>query len=316
MPLPSGGDFDLDAGLSGALFRGELNTILLALLSLSASASLPATTAAFMFRAALDTSPNQLQIRNPSDNAFLTWAEITDSEINLFSGGSAVPSLGVAQTFTQAQTVDQSGSAGLLSLGSDLSNGIVARIPMFGHNSAAANVTGVNLVCRVNTNTAGAEDFTFEVETVRAGAAVTVATLGSLTDFRRSGGGGILDADTIRQAGIELNTIIDDARRLEDGGNFADDRTLAQGDQGALLRFNGTVNRTVTVPNLARGTVIFIANDGTGDLSFVSDTSPNNVSFRTARLTLPSVGSQAPTCALYFMTSTGNVVNILGNNVV
>lgn len=317
MPLPTvGNDYDLDAGLAGLLFRQELNAILLALLSMSSSSSLPPETFPFMLRGDTGTSPNEVQIRNPSDNAFLKIMEITDSAATLFSNGAAVPALGTPQTFTEAQTIDLSASAGLLSIGSDLSTGVVARIPLFGHNSAGTNTTGANLVCRLGTNTAGAEDFSFEVEVIRNGSTVTVATLGSVSDFRRAGGGGILDADTLRQAGVELNTIIDDATgRLEDGGNFSSDRTLAQGDQGAFLRFNGTSNATVTVPNLARGTVVIVANDGTGDLTFASDVSPNNVSFRTPRLTLPATGSQSPTCALVFSTSTGNICNIVGNNV-
>lgn len=319
MPLPTGGDFDLDAGLAGILFRQELNAIILALLSSNASASLPPETVAFMFRAALDTSPNELQIRNPANSSFLKVAEVTDTGVKLFSDGGAVPSLGVAQTFTEAQTVDLQSTAGLFSVGSDLSAGVVARIPMFGHNSAASNVNGVNLVCRVNTNTAGVEDFTFEVEVIRGGSASTVAALGSITDFRRSGGGGTLDADIIRQAGVTLDTILsNETGRLgadPSNPNFGSARILAQADEGQLLRYNGAGNVTVTVPRLAQNTVVFLVNEGTGDITFSSDTAPNDVEFRTSRLTLPTVGGQSPMCALTFFLSTGSRVNINGQNI-
>jgi hypothetical protein len=321
MPLPSGGDYDLDSGLSGLLFRGELNALIAALLSLNSSASLPPDTVAFMLRADLSVSPNELQIRNPSDAAFLKIAEVTDTEVTLFSDGAAVPSLGSAQTFTEAQTIDQASSAGLLSIGSDLSTGVVARIPLFGHNSSAANVTGVNLVCRLNTNTAAAEDFTFESEVVRGGASVTVATLGSISDFRRSGGGGILDADTLRQAGVTLNTIIDNERsRLGNTGedySFTAARTLAQSDQGDLLQFDGSTNRIITVPSLATNTVISLVNDsdGAADLTFVSAAGPNDVTFLTSRLTLPGVSGEAPVCSLLFFGADGDRVQILGDNV-
>lgn len=319
MPLPSGSDYDLDPGLSGLLLRQELNTILLALLTMNASGSLPPQTFAFMQRVDSSASPNEIQIRNPADSAFLKLAEITDTQISLFSQGAAVPSLGAAQTFTQSQTIDTQGSASLLSIGSDLSAGVVARIPMFGHNSNGTDVTGVNLVCRINTNTAGAEDFSFEVEVVRGSSTTTVATLGSLADFKRSGGGGIIDADTIRQAGIDLATIINtETSRLGTSGNFnvATGRALTQADAGRLLRFNGSSNQTFTVPRLSQNTAVFFVNDsgGAGNVTFQSDISPNDVNFRTSRLTLPGISGQSPMCALVWFQSDGARVNIVGNN--
>lgn len=317
MPLPSGGDYDLDAGLAGLAFRQELNTLILALLSLSANSSLPPETVAFMLRADTAASPNELQLRNPSDAAFLKIAEVTDTDVTLFSDGAAVPSLGTAQTFTEAQAVDQAGSSGLLSVGSDQSSGVVARVPMFGHNSAASDVTGVNLVCRVNTNTAGAEDFSFEVEVVRGGSTVTVANIGTLSDFRRSGGGGTLDADIVRQAGVELSTIINnETGRLGTSGvfDFSGARALTQADQGRLLRFNGASATVVTVPILDQNTVVYIVNDGTANVTFTSAANPNNVTFRTTRLTLPPLGSDAPMCALVWFQALGDTVNIVGQN--
>lgn len=318
MALPTGGDYDLDAGLSGLLFRQELNPILEAILSQNASASLPPQTFPFMFRADQSGSPNELQVRNPSDNAFLKWAEITDSAVKLFSEGGGVPSLGVAQTFTEAQTVDISGSAGLFSVGSDVNSGVVARIPLFGHNSSAANTTGVNLVCRLVVNTAGSEDFTFEIEVLRGGAISTVATLGNLTDFRRSGGGGTLDADIVRQDGITLDTLLSEsAGKFADANDFSGDRAVTQADEGALIRFNGSANQTITLPNLEEKSVVSFVNDsgGLGDLSFVSDTSPNDVEIRTTRTTLPGIAGQSPICSVIWWLSDGSRVNIRGNNV-
>ncbi|MGI9491871.1 MAG: hypothetical protein ACR2QF_05650, partial [Geminicoccaceae bacterium] len=248
MTLPIGGDYDLDAGLSGLNFRQELNPILESLITLNASASLPPITFPFMMRAGQDTTPNELQIRNPSNSAFLKYGEITDTEVKLFSDGAAVPSLGVSQIFTESQSVDQSGVSGQLSVGSDQSTGVVARIPLFGHNSVGSNVSGVSLVCRIVTNTNGSEDFNFEVEVIRGGSTVTAATLGSLSDFRRSGGGGILDADTVRQGGITLEQIIREAvGRLGDGGDFSTSFEPVQSDEGKMFRFNGASNVTVSL---------------------------------------------------------------------
>lgn len=319
MPLPSGGDYDLDAGLSGLGFRNELNPIIEALASLSSDASLPPVTFPFMLRGALDTTPNEIQVRNPSNNAFLKMAEITDSALTMFSNGAAVPSLGTAQTFTAAQTVDIAGSPGSLSVGSDQSSGIVARIPMFGHNSVGGNTTGVNLVCRINTNTQGSEDFTFEVEAIRGGASVTVATLGSLSDFRRSGGGGIVDADTVRQAGITLAQIVREATgRFGDGGDFTVDiNSFTQAQEGQMFRFNGTSNVTVRLNKLAKGTIIFFQNESStqATITFAASVSDPVTDFRTSRLTLPGISGQSPVCGVHWYLSDGRRVNIFGDNV-
>ena len=318
MPLPSA-DYDLDAGLAGAIFRGELNEILLALLSMNSGSTLPPVTEAFMLRANTSTSPNQLEVRSSDDSQFLKWAEVDASSVKLFSQGAAVPSLGAAQSFTANQTVDVSGAPGSMSVGSDQSSGVVARVPMFGHNSAGSNVTGVNLVCRVNTSTQGAEDFTFEIEVVRGGTTFTVATLGSLSDFRRTGGGGTLDADTLRQAGVTIEQIIREATgRFADGGDFSTDiASFSQDDEGKVFRFNGTTNTTVRLNKLAKGTVIFFQNESTSQatLTFAAAVSDPVTTFRTTRLTLPGIANQAPFCAVHWYLSDGSRVNIFGDNI-
>ncbi len=316
MALPTGSDYDLDAGLAGLLFRQELNAILEAIISMNASSSLPPQTFPFMLRADESASPNELQIRNPADSSFLKFAEITDTLITLFSDGAAVPSLGVAQTFTESQTIDQQSTAGVFSVGSDLSSGVVARIPLFGHNANGTNVTGVNLVCRITTNTAGAEDFTFELEVVRAGTSTTVLVLGSTADFSRSGGGGTVNADIIQQDGVNLDTLLDDSTGIiGDGVNFATNRTISQGDQGTVLRYNGAGNATITLPRLTDRSVVHFINEGTGDLTFASDTSPDDVEFRTTRTVLPAVTGQSPICSVLWFLSGGNRVTIVGQNV-
>lgn len=318
MPLPSGSDYDLDSGLAGGVFRGELNTILAALLSMNSSASLPPITEAFMLRANLATTPNQVEIRSSDDSTFLKLAEVTASAVTLFSQGAAVPSLGAAQTFTQPQTVDVSGSAGSMTVASDLSSGVVARIPMIGHNASSANVTGVNLVCRIETSTAGAEDFQFDVEVVRGGSTVRVARLGSLSDFTRSGSG-TLNADILQQAGIALSQIVREAKgRFENGGDFNTDiNSFVQSDEGAMFRFNGTSNVTVKLNKLARGTVIFFQNESSNQstVTFAAADSDPVLDFRTPRLTLPGISTQAPFCAVHWYLSDGRRVNIFGDNV-
>lgn len=316
MTIPAS-DYDLDAGLSGLGFRQELNPILESLLTLNASTSLPPVTFPFMLRVNETPTPDELEIRNPANTSFIKWGEITDTAVTLFSNGAAVPSLATAQTFTQPQTIDTSGVAGSLTVASDQSSGIVARIPMIGHNSVGSNVTGVNLVCRVVINTSGSEDFNFEVEVVRGGSTVTLATLGSFSDFRRSGGGGILDADTVRQAGVALSQITREAAgRLGIGGNFSAGFTPVQANEGSLFTFNGGTAQQVTLRPLAENTIMFFSNDtnGAANLTFASDTSPNDVNLNTTRLTLAGVASQTPMCCVVWSQAAGNEVTILGNN--
>ena len=318
MTIPSS-DYDLDSGLSGLAFRQELNPILESILTLSASASLPPTTFPFMLRADQSGTPNVLQIRNPSDNAFLKWAEITDSAINLFSGGAAVPSLGSAQTFTANQTVDTSGSAGQLSIGSNQSSGVVARVPMFGHNSLGSNVTGVNLVCRIGTNTSGSEDFSFEIEVVRGGSTETVMNLGSLSDFRRSGNDGTLDADVIRQDGTELDQLLREAtgRIGPTPRSFSASFEPVQADEGSMFRFNGNTNVTVSLSTKTTNTVMYFQNESgssSANITFAAAASNGVTDFRTARLTLPGGAGITPTCAVHWYLSGGTRVNIYGNN--
>ncbi len=318
MPIPV--DYDLDPGLDGLGFREEINSILEALLTLSSSSSLPPVTFPFMLRADLSTTPNELQVRNPSDNAFLKWGEITDSAVTLFSGGGAVPSLGVEQIFTENQSIDKSGSSGQLSIGSSLSSGVVARIPLFGHNSSAANTTGVNLVCRIGTNTAGLEDFSFEIEVVRGGSTTTVANLGSLSDFRRSGGDGILDADTLRQAGVTLAQIVREAtgRIGPDPVNFSADFEPTQVQEGTMFRFNGNTNVTVSLSTKVTNTVMYFQNESgstSANITFAAAASNGVTDFRTSRLTLPGGAGISPTCAVHWYLSGGTRVNIYGGNV-
>lgn len=318
MTIPAN-DYDKDAGLSGLAYRTEDNIIIESILTNSAAVGLPPVTFPFQWRVDQSRTPNVLQIRNPSNAAFVDVAEVTDTLVNLFSGGAGVPSLGAAQTFTEAQSIDQSGTPGSLTVGSNLTSGIVARIPMRGHNSTGSNVDGVNLVCRVNTNTAGSEDFTFEVEVIRGGSAFTVAQLGSLADFRRSGGGGVLDADTIQQAGITLAQIVREATgRLGDGGDFTSDITsLAQTNEGQLFRFTGSSNATVSLNKLAKNTVIYFLNESptNANLTFAAAAVDPVTDFRTSQLTLPGISGQAPTCAVHWYLSDGRRINIVGDNV-
>lgn len=317
MTIPAN-DYDKDAGLSGAQYRAEDNTIVESVLTNNAAVGFPPQTFPFMWRVDQSRTPNVLQIRNPANSAFIDVAEVTDTLVSLFSDGGGVPSLGVEQTFTEAQSVDVLGTAGSFTVGSDQSSGIIGRYRMIGHNDIGGNVVGVNLVCRIGTNTAGAEDFSFEVEVVRGGSSVIVATLGSLSDFRRSGGGGILDADTIRQAGVTLEQIAREAAgRFATGGNFTAGFEPVQADEGKMFRFNGTSDIFIDLAPLARDTVMYFMNESnaTATITFRAAPTGGINEIRTPKLTLPAVTGQAPTCAVHWYLTTGDRVNIVGDNV-
>jgi hypothetical protein len=319
MALPTvGNDYDLDAGLAGLNFRLELNAIIEALNSMNSAVGLPPITFPFMLRGALDTSPNEIQIRNPSDNAFLKLAEITDSAITMFSNGAAVPSLGTEQTFTANQNVDRSGAAGVFTVGSDLSAGVSGRLDFRAHNSVGANVSGVQLACTVENNAQGAEDFFLDVQVVRGGSTQTVARLGSIADFTQSGGQ-TLNATVLQQAGITLAQIVREAAgRFQNQADFSVDiASFTQDQEGSMFRFNGSSNVTVRLNKLARNTIIGFQNESPADatITFAAAVVDPVTDFQTSRLTLPNVNGESPTCFVHWYLSDGRRVNILGDNV-
>lgn len=306
-------DVNWAALISGLNLRTEGNDIFAALLSLFSGSGDPSLTEAFMLNA-LTGSPNQLRIRNPSDNAWLTWAEISDSAVTLFSDGAEVPSLGNANVFTNSLTVDRSGSSGIITARSSLSTGIVASLRLGGHNSAAEDTDGVRLDARVTTNTDGSEDFELDLVVMRGGVASVLATFNNTATFA-----GNLTATTLRQGSTDLDDVIADdlsSARTEIPFDAATS-IITQDATGHLYRFTGaaSTNRTITLGSQPRGSswAMFINDsDGAADLTFASAAGPNDVDID-GGTSLVGASGQRPQCVVTWSNG-GADVNIRGDN--
>ncbi|MGI9504874.1 MAG: hypothetical protein ACR2RE_17655 [Geminicoccaceae bacterium] len=315
-------DFAWNPGIGGQGLREQGIEYFAALLSKLSGATEPNPTFPYMSWIDLSVVPAVWRIRTADNLAWNDFAQINASgsapnQITLLNAGVGIPSLGVTQTFTASQRIKPTAAVGELTVGSTLQSGVVARIPLIGHNSNNAETVGANLVLRQNVNSAGAEDFTIEFEARRGGSLLTVVSLGSGNIFR-NGADVVADFDELRQAGTSIQTIIDTAKaRVETRGSFTGNLTLEQADAGAFRRYNGAGNITITVPRLTQGSWVMVINDSSdnGLITFAPD--PGQTEIRTPRLILRGVSStQSPTCVLFWFLSVGQLVNIFGDNTV
>ena len=315
-------DFAWNPGIAGQGLREQGNEYFAALLTKMSSATEPNPTFPFMTWIDLSVVPAVWRIRTADNLAWNDFAQInasgsTPNQITLLNAGVGIPSLGVTQTFTASQRIKPTAGVGEMTVGSTLQSGVVARIPLIGHNSNNAETVGCNLVLRQNVNTAGSEDFSLEIETRRGGVITNMISIGSVNVFD-DGGNKVIDFDEIRQNGEPIDTIIRTAKgKIDAGGNFSGPITLAQTDAGRHRRYNGAGNVIVTVPKLETGTFVMIINDSSdnSDITFQSASAPNEVEFRTTRLTLRGGSApDSPTCVLFWYLSVGQLVNIFGQN--
>lgn len=304
-------DVNWAALISGVNLRTEGNDIYAALLSLFSGSSGPSLTTAFMLNA-LTGTPNEVRIRNPADNAWLKFMELTDSAATLFSGGAQVLALNNTSAFTENQTVDKSGSAGIVTVRSDLATGTVASLRLGGENASASDVDGLFLNLRLVTATAGAEDFEVDIVVVRGGTPTTIATLGSTYSVT-----GTLNAGTLQQGGTDVDSVIaDDLSSTRGETTFTTSQSItSQGTAGFLYRKTGSGAATVTLGSQPRdGSWAIFVNDsnGTGDITFASASSPNDVDID-GGATLAGASGQRPQCVVTWMNG-GDDVNIRGDN--
>jgi len=314
-------DFAWNAGIAGQALREQGIQYFAALLTKLSGATEPNPTFPFMSWIDLSVTPAVWRIRSADNLAWNDFAQINASgsapnQIGLLNAGVGIPSLGVTQTFTASQRIKPTAGVGEMLVGSTLQSGVVARIPMVGHNSNNAERVGGNLVLRQNVNTAGQEDFTIEFEVRRGGALVTVARLGSGNIFRE-GGNIIADFSELRQAGTSIIDIINAAKaRVENGGSFSGNVQLSQENAGQFIRYNGAGNRTISVPRLAQGSWVMVINDSSnqGRLTFAPVGGQTEI--RTPRRILRGISGQSPTCVLFWFLSVGQLINIFGDNTV
>lgn len=314
-------DFAWNAGIAGQALREQGVQYFAALLTKLSGATEPNPTFPFMSWIDLSVTPAVWRIRSADNLAWNDFAQINASgsapnQITLLNAGVGIPSLGVTQTFTASQRIKPIAAVGELTVGSTLQSGVVARVPMIGHNSNNAETVGGNVVLRQNVNTAGSEDFTIEFEVRRNGSLLTVVSLGSGNIFR-DGADVIADFNELRQAGTSIQAIINTAKaRVETRGSFTGNLTLEQDDAGAFRRYNGAGNATITVPRLSQGSWVMVINDSSdqGSITFAAD--PGLTEIRTPRLILRGISGQSPTCVLFWFLSVGQLVNIFGDNTV
>lgn len=316
-------DVQWNANIAGLGLRQQGNEFFEALLTKMSGASAPNPTYQFMNWIDISVSPAVWRIRSADNLSWNDFAQIDSSEdapnqIILLNAGEGIPSLGIAQTFTQKQTIKEDGSVGELAVGSTLQSGIVARMPLFGHNSNNAETVGANLVLRLNTNTAGSESFTLEIETRRAGVITNIVSIGSVNIFDDGSGNKICDFDTVRQDGEDLDDIIAEANgKIRNDGSFSNSITLNQTNAGGYIRYNGSGAAVITVPKLEDGTWVMVMNDSSdsSSLTFESAANPDDVEFSTNRLTLRAgSGTERPKCMVFSYLSNGQLVDILGQN--
>lgn len=303
-------DAVLEALISGTSLRTQQTDINAALLSLFSGSSNPSLSVAYML-SALTGTPNQVRIRNPSNDAWLKFMEVTDAAVTLFSGGSAVLALDNTAPFTEGQTIDKSGSAGLFTVRSNLTTGVVASVRLGGENGSAADVDGLFLDLRMVTNTASAENFELDLKLVRAGTSTTICTFSSTTSFAS-----VLNAGTLRQGGSNLNDIVNDFISAGRGETTlgATLSLTAQTGAGFLYRKTATGASTVTIGSQPRASsgAEFINDASSGNISFVSAASPNDVTI-VGGATLVASSGNSPFCGVRWFDG-GAKVKIFGEN--
>ena len=251
-------------------------------------------------------------VRNAENNAWIKIGEFLNNPTNQFrhfSEGAAVPSTGAANTFTEAQTIDDAGAAGEMAIGSDLTTGVAAILRLFFENASAVDVNGFRMQMSVTDATAASEDTSTVIQTMQGGTLTTLMTLSTLVAIA-----GALDATTLRQGGTDLDDIVDDAiDSLDTSRSVGVAFTLAQTDAGQAIKYTGASNVNVTCGRLTLDTIITIHNRGTGNLTLVSAAASDDVTFengttlnagKTATLIMVETGGSQAT----------NVWRILGEN--
>ena len=297
---------------TGQQVLDEMNELFLAEVTKFSSTTEPASPEPYQNWVNLNLSPPPWMVRNGENNAWIRIAEFLNdptNEIRFFSDGVAVLSAGVANTFTEPQTIDDDGDAGEFAIGSNLSAGVASILRMFAHNASNADFDGFRAQMTVTDATAASEDVSVALQVMVGGSLTTVMTL---TD--QVAVAGILDALTLRQNGADLDDIIDDAiDSLDTSRTEAVAFTLAQSDAGQAIKYTGASNVDVTCGRLALDSVVTIHNRGDGDLTCVSAAASDDVTFengvtigagRTASLIMVETGGSQAT----------NVWRILGEN--
>ena len=296
---------------SGFTVRNGFNGIIEALASMNSGTSGPNINSlrGYSWWADTSLSPAEIKLRNAANTAWIKVAEVLTGpdQLRFFSEGAAVLISG-AQTFDGNLTIDIVGSLGEMLIGSDQSSGSTGQITLFGHNSAAEDVSGVQVKNTVVSNTDGAESFSLDLAVRRLGTLANRLVLGDVATFSVP-----VDATILRQGGVDLDTIINNALDSLDSTEFSITLALTQGMSGFARTFTGASPVNITVPRLTKDSHITIHNNGTAALTFVTAANPNDVTFQNG-VTL-GVGQTATLVWIKVGASAAdNQVRILGGN--
>lgn len=266
MTQPSDSDYAQPTGASGTDIRTNVNDYFEGVNTKNRGPVEPTTRFPGMDWIDSSVSPEEWNIRNAANSAWNLFATIDPTNgITILNEGAAVPGVGVANVFTENQTIDRTGAAGSLTIKSDRTTGIAASIDFAGHDDGANDTTYASIDAEVVDDTNGSEDGQIVARVLQNGSEVDRMTVGAQVDVA-----GVMNADTVEQAGITLDAIIEAEK-----GNMAPDSTSATSvsvpadlTRGERNRFTGSSASTWTCESGTAGDVFPVRNRGTANITF------------------------------------------------
>lgn len=274
---------------SGADYITRVASSFSAIFSKSSGTADPPVVVAFMDYVDSDASPVTWFIYAPDGTTKLKVAELTNSTIKIFSEGAPVLGAAVANILSEKLTIDKSGAAGELDVGSTVSSGVFSRISGIFHDAGAADTIGYRLEATVVDATNGSEDASLDLQVMRAG------TLGTMVTFAANlitiASGITLNAPTLQQGGVGVTTLIDNAVNslLPDPTTptwSGTTHTTLNMAAGFVSTFTGASPTTLTVQKRTQRNWVAIENTGTANITLASAASPNAVTFGTDGLVI------------------------------
>lgn len=269
MTQPADSDYDQPSGASGTDLRTNINAYFQGILTKNSGATAPSTTVAGMDWIDTSTTPPTWRIRNQANNAFDDFALIDPSDgIQILNEGAAVPGTGVDNIFTEAQTIDQTGSAGSLTVRSNLTTGIAASIDMGGHDDGGNNTNYASIDVEITDDTNGSEDGQLVFRVLQAGVEVARMTLGATASVT-----GTLNATTLQQGGTGVSTLIETAAGNMSAPTAITATTVSVPSaltRGQRNRFTGSSTSTWTINSATAGNVYPVRNRGTATINFTA----------------------------------------------
>lgn len=255
---------------AGSAVRTGFNAIIEAIASMNSGSSEPNDNSTRAMSLWYDTTNGVIKLRDPTDTDWIDIANVLTSpfRIQWLSEGVEVLTASVAD-FTDSLSIDVSGGVGELSLGSDVSTGVPARINLIGHDSLGNDTIYGQLRSNItsNTNTSEAAELIFAA--MRAGSLTDKITIADAITIA-----GTFNATTLQQGGTAVQTLINNSIDSLDSTDFTSSPNpfvLTQGMSGFARRFTGGTPINVSVPVLTKDSVIVIDNDsGSATLTFVA----------------------------------------------